>query len=98
MNNEDFKSIDRKDVVMSSEDFWFLARLRRRSRFEQPCNGAETKPQTKKTAVHRTISTSLQLLWKCSKFKPSRREAISGQRHSVDDARIGHRIWPAHLK
>jgi len=28
----------------------------------------------------------------------SRREAISGQRHSVDDALTGHRIWPAYLK
>ena len=32
------KSIDRKDVAMSSEDFWFLARLQRKRRFEKPCN------------------------------------------------------------
>jgi hypothetical protein len=31
-----FGSLDRKDVVVCSRDFWFLARLRRRSRFENP--------------------------------------------------------------
>src|SRR4051812_21017791 len=30
------QSIDRKDAAMSGEDFRFLARLRRRSRFENP--------------------------------------------------------------
>jgi hypothetical protein len=33
-----YQSIDRKDVAMGSEDFGLLARLRRRRRFEKPCN------------------------------------------------------------
>src|SRR5258708_37881739 len=49
--------IDRKDVATGSEDFWFWARLWRRRRFEKPCNGAETKPKTKKTAAVRPISS-----------------------------------------
>jgi hypothetical protein len=32
------ESIERKSVAMGSEDFWFLARLQRRRRFDKPCN------------------------------------------------------------
>jgi hypothetical protein len=42
---------------MGSEDCWFWARLWRWRRFEKPCNGAETKPKTEKTAAVKPISS-----------------------------------------
>ena len=50
-------ALTEKIVAMGSEDFWFWARLWRWRRFEQPCNGAETKPKTEKTAAVRPISS-----------------------------------------
>ncbi len=47
---------------MGSEDFVFLARLRRRRRFEESCNLAKTKSETQKAAVrqnHQLIATAL---------------------------------------
>jgi hypothetical protein len=47
---------------MGSEDFLLLAGIQRRRRFEKPCNGAETNPKAKKTAVRQhphTIATGL---------------------------------------
>ena len=60
---------------MSSEDFWFSARLRRRSSFENPVTepkrpvrrslgeGGSRKP---KRPLSTGFNSSLQLLWKCS--------------------------------
>jgi hypothetical protein len=59
------KSIDRKDAAMNSEDFWVLARLRRRSRFENPATELKRSQKPKRPLVP-DFSSSLQLLWKCS--------------------------------
>jgi AraC-like DNA-binding protein len=50
---------------MSSEDFWFLARLWRRNRFENPVTEPK-RNQKPKGPLSANLNSSLQLLWKCS--------------------------------